>query len=799
LSRLFIVTDARGEHRYEASQLPLSVGGGEVADIVAPGCRPDQIIAYVALSDGHAYIQPADPALKLFHNFEHLDFSAWLKSGDQVQLGEAQMHWLVKGDQVHIDLQQAEYKSDLPTLQAPSAPARQVPPLPLVETGIGKTTHHRLKRIALVLFIALLLIAGFVLLATPVSVQIEPLPEQQAVKGFPPPIPLAGRQLLWPGRYRVEAQLDGYFGLDEVIDVPMGGYQNYQFALRERPGLVKVTVTPAVPFQMTVDGEDVTVDDAGVARIERGSRRVRIETQRYLPVEQMLDVLGLGQQQQLTFNLKPAWAEVHIDSRPPGALVRVDGEAVGTTPLDTELLKGEHEIKLELALHKTVTLQQPVEAGQRLDLGEISLSPADGELRLDTSPGEVTVQVDSRFQGTTPLTLTLSSAEAHHLKMTKPGYAPLEQEISLQPEQQLQLQLKLEKQYGTLFITADPADARLRVDGQPMGTATRRLRLPTRAHRLEIFKPGYATYAATVTPQLGVSRNIDVKLKTLQQAKSEAMAATIKTATGQLLHLVRPGAAFSMGASRREAGRRANESRRQVQLTRAFYFAEKEVTNAQYRQFQAAHNSGRAEGVHLDGPEQPVVNISWDDAARFCNWLSKKDGLPPAYQESNGHLQLVQPVNSGYRLPTEAEWAYVARVLKRNKPARYPWDGNYPPSRIVGNFADARIGDTLAVVVPNYDDHYRATAPVGHYAPFPAGFYDLGGNVAEWVNDYYSVYPGEAGQLVKDPTGPTLGEHYVVRGSSWRHGSITELRLSYRDYSRKPRDDLGFRVARYAQ
>jgi formylglycine-generating enzyme required for sulfatase activity len=88
---------------------------------------------------------------------------------------------------------------------------------------------------------------------------------------------------------------------------------------------------------------------------------------------------------------------------------------------------------------------------------------------------------------------------------------------------------------------------------------------------------------------------------------------------------------------------------------------------------------------------------------------------------------------------------------------------------------------------------------VGSFPARPEGFYDLGGNVAEWTNDYYAVYSGEAQRLVTDPTGPDSAEHHVVRDSSWRHGSITELRLSYRDYSRTPRNDLGFRVARFAE
>lgn len=102
-------------------------------------------------------------------------------------------------------------------------------------------------------------------------------------------------------------------------------------------------------------------------------------------------------------------------------------------------------------------------------------------------------------------------------------------------------------------------------------------------------------------------------------------------------------------------------------------------------------------------------------------------------------------------------------------------------------------------MVPGYDDGYRGSAPVGRFPARPPGFFDLGGNVAEWTQDFYALYPGEAERLVTDPTGPQSGDHHVVRDSSWRHGSITELRLSYRDYSRTARDDLGFRIARFVE
>jgi formylglycine-generating enzyme required for sulfatase activity len=86
---------------------------------------------------------------------------------------------------------------------------------------------------------------------------------------------------------------------------------------------------------------------------------------------------------------------------------------------------------------------------------------------------------------------------------------------------------------------------------------------------------------------------------------------------------------------------------------------------------------------------------------------------------------------------------------------------------------------------------------VGSFPPNEKGLYDLAGNVAEYVNDYYGIEFSLGMKADKDPTGPEKGESHIIRGASWRHSNITELRLSFRDYGNDPRDDVGFRVARY--
>lgn len=802
MSRVYFVHDAQGERQLAERDLPLAVGGAQAGDIVPPGLPADALVAHIALAEGHAFIQPAGGAWPLFHNHEHLTSSRWLKSGDLVEIGDSVIRWMVQGDQVDIRVQARPTASGLvPPSEPPPSSHRVLPEIaPAAAPPRGRGIAARLAAGA---FVLLLLVAAFVLLATPFAVQITPASARASVEGFPPAISLAGRWLALPGRYRVTAEHAGYRPLHQTIDVTRGGKQAFGFALEELPGQVTIDLQPAVPFTLRIDGVEVETKGGGPVAIPGGMRGLRIETERYLPIEEDLEVTGKGQAQRFARMLQPAWAMVHIDSEPPGAAVRVDGRLLGVTPLGAELLHGRRRLGLSLDGYKAFSVDQPVQAGVERVLDPFQLQPLDGRLLVRSEPTAASVSVDGSFQGVTPVTLALEAGVAHRVRLSKPGYRDFEVRQTLAADEEQTLNAELSAQYGVVFVTAQPADARLRVDGRDVGRATQRLELTTRRHTLDFSKPGYVSKTVEVTPRTGSSQNLDVVLTTTaqQRARQQALAipALITTPAGQRLGLVRPRGSFRMGASRREAGRRANESRRLVELTRPFYLSQTEVSNAQYRQFRPGHDSGSADGAGLNADSQPVVNVSWDDAARYCNWLSGRAGLSAAYIEVNGRMAPAQPMTTGYRLVSEAEWSYVARKHGRQSERRYPWDGDYPPRSVVGNFADASLEDGPATRVPGYNDGHRGAAPVGSFPAGPDAFHDLGGNVAEWMHDYYAVYPGEADRLVTDPLGPAAGEHHVVRDSSWRRGSIAELRLSYRDYSRVARPDLGFRIARYAE
>ncbi len=804
MSRLIEIYGTDELLKLDDTSLPLSIGGDEQAHIRLPG--GSGTAAYVGESHKHLFLQPAEgnafPAL--FHNDEPVTSSVWLKSGDITRCGDFLIGWQITSHRLEVRVSRYQVEGLTPPATPPSniKEISEDPLHPVLEPP--RRTGGRFRALFLILFLLLLICAAFVLLAKPLAIELSPAPDSLSVSGFPPAVKVGNRYLGFPGDYLLLAEKTGYRPLEEKLEISSSG-SSYSFTFEKLPGLLDVTSNPP-GATLLVDGVSVGETPLQGVELAIGNRNLRFDLQRYLPSEQALEVKGAGERQTLQIELQPAWASVAVQSEPAGARLSVDGEDLGQTPLELELLAGEHQLVFRKDRFSPLEVKLEVAAGQILTPPLYQLTPAPASLVISSDPPGATVTADGTFKGQTPLTIAVKADVEHEIRLTSAGYLPQSRKLKLGPEAKRDIAFRLEPQYGVVFISATPVDANLYIDGKKQKLATGRFRLTTRAHTFELRAKGYQNVTRKMTPQSSYSQRLEIKLPAVQSAgitaskpkpTSSASSATAKTAVGQQLVKIKPSP-FLMGASRREAGRRANEVEQQVVLQRSFYISEHEVTNQEFRQFRSQHASGMAGNRSLEIDSHPVVNVSWEDAVRFLNWLSQKDGLPAYYQEQNGKMVVTDPRGIGYRLPTEAEWAFVARMAGRKERSRYPWAGNYPPQSKVGNFADESSRHLLPVVIGNYNDSFSATAPTGSFAANPAGIYDLGGNVAEWCHDYYSPSQGSSKPDQIDPLGAATGSHHLVRGSSWRDASITELRFSYRRYSRNPTDDIGFRVARYA-
>ncbi len=639
-------------------------------------------------------------------------------------------------------------------------------------------------------------IGWFLLTAKAVHLDVVPPPDRLAVDGGIG-VSFGGHKLLRPGQYTVRAGKDGYRDLQEAFTVGDTAEQTFRWQLARLPG--KLTVQSKPDAEVIIDGSARGQTPLADIELAPGSHRVLVRAPRFQVFETTVEIEGGGVAQNLAAELVPGWASVSVSSVPSAADLLVDGVPSGKkTPAALEVGAGSHEIAVQLAGYKTDRQTVEVKANEPITLAEVRLAKADGKLHVRSTPGGAAVAIDGAYKGVTPLSIALYPGDPHRIDVSAPGYESAQRTVKLDPDAGADLDVALTPILGTVIVSLDPPDAVLLVDGKAQADGAKTLQLTAIPHRIEARKDGFGTFSTKVTPRADFPQNLDIKLVTETAARAARTPGRLASAGGPQFVLVQPGA-FRMGTERGSQGRQSNEAQRPVRLTRPFYLSTKEITNAQFKQFEAGHSSGIVARESLDNDGQPVVRVSWESAAKYCNWLSAKDGLPAAYKDENGTMVLTGPAATGYRLPTEAEWEWAARFAGNPAGLRYPWGASLPPPAGAGNYADAKAAKVAAQVIAGYDDGYVAASPVGSFAPNGLGIFDLGGNVAEWVHDLYDASLAINPPEVADPLGATSGADHVIRGSSWMHGRIIELRLAFRDFGREPRMDVGFRVARYAE
>jgi formylglycine-generating enzyme required for sulfatase activity len=471
----------------------------------------------------------------------------------------------------------------------------------------------------------------------------------------------------------------------------------------------------------------------------------------------------------------------------------VDGIDSGAAPKVVDAPSGVRQIRISAPGLKTWESSVVLNAGEALNVGPITLGEPDARLTLTSVPSGAEITVDGSHRGRTPLDLDLPSGVDHEVMVNAPGYATWTRKVFAESGKKVAIIAKLEAVGARVTVEGEPDGAHLFIDGVDRGVTPQSLELSALEHRFEVRKQGWVPYTGTVTPSKGLDRTIQYRL---ESEDSVSLASTIYAQTGYMLKLV-PAGAFSMGSERREQGRRPNEGFRRVTLKRPVYFGATEVTNEQFRRFMTDHTSGVVDRRSLDLDDQPVTQVSWNDAAEYCNWLSARDNLPVAYEKKNDDYVLKRPVTMGYRLPTEAEWEYAARYSAPGEFRRYAWGDALPVSGDVGNIAGAETGNSLPASLPGYRDNYPVLAPVGKFKASPLGLHDLSGNVSEWIGDYYLSYVNSA--PVTDPLGPEDGTRHVIRGANWKSAVATDLRLAARDGADGASNTIGFRVVRYAE
>ena len=800
-----VIKDVEGERRIDADRLPLKVGTGSDCEIRLPGPGGGPV-ALLDLLDGTPFVQPVGHGDSLQLNGEPLQASRRLQNGDELQFFGSTIRTVLAAERLLLEvrLEDSAYVTQPPEMaETVAADDETITPTAFrraadTQAAAVEVERHPLRKIIGVGLGVLLLMSYLLFSAKSIQFEVDPPePDSLSISGGWFRLPLGDRILLRGGEHTVNVQKAGYYDVSQSFEVGDEDSMTISLQMRRLPGQLTVVTDPLVDAVVTVDNGMVGRVPYGPIELQPGAHSVSVRADRYLPFDDVIDIPGLGREERVSVQLVRRWSNVEIKSEPAGAEIYAGNERIGETPAVVELLEGTHQVSVVRdgfkAWDGTVVARPNTE--QALPL--IRLEPANAKLRVNSIPRGANVTVDGRYRGQSPLTLSLSPGIDYKIGLSRAGYGAASRTVRLDAAASDSITVDLSARTGSVTVNVRPADATVYVDGAARGTGTTTVRLSSAPHRIEVRKRGYETWTRTVTPRPGYPQTVSASLRSLEEIERSKIEQSTKTASEQVLRRVEPGT-FMMGSSRAEQGRRANEVLVPVTISRPYFIGVREVTNKEFAEFREGHDSGASISASMAGDGNPVANVTWADAVQYCNWLSAREGLTPAYEEKFGEWIPIRPLTNGYRLPTEAEWVWAIRYSGQPNATRFAWGDDMPPKKNAGNFADEMAEGLAPTIIPRYDDGYAATAPTGKFPPSPIGIYDGSGNVAEWVNDYYTVPTPGITTPVVDPLGPPSGKNNVIRGSSWRQAGVAELRLSYRDYGTEPRPDVGFRIARTA-
>lgn len=534
-------------------------------------------------------------------------------------------------------------------------------------------------------------------------------------------------------------------------------------------------------------------------------------------------------------------SSVMVTASEPGALVRIDGKLVAKTPMEpVSVAAGTHLLEVTHTHFAPYSEQIQVAAGESVSR-DVQLALGEGELSLLSNPRGAWIEIDGELlDAVTPTRLTLRSGP-HTITMGQAERRPTIKEVVLMHGQTLPVNLELSMDpHGTLVLKTRPNRTNIAFVGSDL-TYSSGMRLPMGDYNVRVSATGYESRVVPVTVRYGdneqaitlrraygqlavnvkpASARVIVSYGRGSQAVRKVYTEPLRVPVGKVNVQVRAmgrrsasrqidlssrgstlnfnlqvmtakageifadsfpegGAAPSLvvvpaGTLRMVDAQATNPSERNVEFTQPFAIGRYEVTVAEYARFAAA--TGRGMPRKLENPEdvEPVRFVRPADALAYVQWLSSQTGKI-------------------YRLPTEAEWEYVARAGTKST----HFFGDDPTEICVyGNVADQttkkvyRQWDVVAC-----DDGHLRPAAVGSYAANGFGVFDIYGNVSEWVADC-----GD-GSYALAPSDGTIAAKYVAcdrrgyRGGSWDSGVAESSSLS-RNSSSGASDDRGFRVLR---
>lgn len=543
-------------------------------------------------------------------------------------------------------------------------------------------------------------------------------------------------------------------------------------------------------------------------------------------------------------------ATISVTSTPVGAQVLLDGDRVGTTPLrHDDVRPGEVVVRVQDRYHEAVAQRLRLARDEVHEI-HVDLPAASGTLEIVSNPRGAAIAIDDQpLDDRAPVLLAPYPAGTYTVSASIDGWHPQTLAVEVLANARTEVAFELERlPVGEVFLDLAPADANVVIVGSDE-PYHRGIRLLRGTYEFRVERDGYASESfrlpvlrgrnqrsvrlAQLTARLTIASTpsdaiVHVSYRAGQSWRDVRYTEPLTLPAGEVtiearavgyrnyvrrlalagkphvhtIHMqafdVEPGRRFrdtlasgsdgpelvviSAGSFRMGSpdGSRDERPVHDVAVTQPFAIGVYEVTHAEYDEHQGRtpvlKQPVRGEPA-LPVPaeaiaDHPVTGVTWSEAEAYASWLSGETGYR-------------------YRLPSEAEWEYVARAGSRT---RYPFGDDPHELCRHANVAD----QTLAARYRKYstaacDDGVLGVGPVGRLEANAFGVHDMLGNAEEWVADCWRRNYSGADGTPRPYDGNCSA--YAVRGGAW-DSAPEEATVSFRSFSTGPGPTRGFRIVR---